>query len=83
MNSIRISVKNKDKQDESKIECTFEILCITDKYQVSNHSLRERRPSMFNEKYYYFFPTNDLVKSLPFDFVNSLKDGKWTKLENK
>jgi len=38
---------------------------------------------MFNEKYYYFFPTNDLVKSMPFDFVNSLKDGKWTKLENK
>jgi len=38
---------------------------------------------MFKEKYYYFFPTNDLVKSMPFDFVNSLKDGKWTKLENK
>jgi hypothetical protein len=38
---------------------------------------------MFKEKYFYFFPTNDLVKSMPFDFVNSLKDGKWTKLENK
>ena len=38
---------------------------------------------MFREKYYYFFPTNDLVKSMPFNFVNSLKDGKWTKLENK
>ena len=36
---------------------------------------------MFKEKYFYFFSTNDLVKSMPFDFVNSLKDGKWTKLE--
>jgi hypothetical protein len=72
MHSIRITVKN-----------TFEIQCVTDKYQVSNHSVQERHPGMFREKYYYFFPTNDLVKSMPFDFLNSLKDGKWTKLENK
>ena len=83
MNSIRIILKNKEKRDESKIERTFEIQCITDKYQVSNHSLRESHPGMFKEKYFYFFPTNDLVKSMPFDFVNGLKDGKWTKLENK
>ncbi len=83
MNSIRKIVKNKDKQDESKIERTFEIQCVTDKYQVSNHSLRESHPGMFKEKYFYFSPTNDLVKSMPFDFVNSLKDGKWIKLENK
>jgi hypothetical protein len=38
---------------------------------------------MFKEKYFYFSPTNDLVKSMPFDFVNGLKDGKWSKLENK
>jgi len=36
MNSIRITVKNKDKQDG-----TVEIQCVMDKYQVSNHSLRE------------------------------------------
>ena len=30
-----------------------------------------------------FFFTNDLMKSMPYDFVNSLKDGKWTKLDNK
>jgi hypothetical protein len=83
MNSIQIILKNKDKRDESKIECTFEIQCVTDKCQVSNHSLQESHPGMFKEKYFYFFPTNDLVKSMPFDFVNSLKDGKWTKLENK
>ena len=83
MNSIRKILKKKEKRNESKVESTFEIQCITDKYQVSNHSLRESHPGMFKEKYFYFFPTNDLVKSMPFDFVNSLKDGKWTKLENK
>jgi hypothetical protein len=54
MNSIRITVKNKGKQDESKIERTFEIQCVMDKYQVSNHSLRERHPGMLNEKYSIF-----------------------------
>jgi hypothetical protein len=83
MYSIRIILKNKEKKDESKIERTFEIQCITDKYQVSNHSLRANHPGMFKEKYFYFFPTNDLVKSMPYDFVNGLKDGKWTKLDNK
>jgi len=72
MHSIRKTVKN-----------TFEIQCVTDKYQVSNHSVRERHPGMFRDKYHHFFPTNDLVKSMPYNFVNSLKDEKLTKLENK
>ena len=38
---------------------------------------------MFKNDEYFFSPTNDLVKSMPFDFVNGLKDGKWTKLDNK
>ncbi len=38
---------------------------------------------MFKNKDYYVCPTNDLVKSMPFDFVNGLIDGKWTKLGNK
>ncbi len=38
---------------------------------------------MFQNKDYYFCPTNDLVKLMPFDSVNGLIDGKWTKLDNK
>jgi len=72
MHSIRKTVQN-----------IYEIQCVMDKYQVSNHSVRERHPGMFRAKYYNFSPTNALVQSMPFDFVNSLKDGKWTKLENK
>ena len=54
MHSIRKTVKN-----------TYEIQCVLDKYQVSNHSVRERHPGMFRDKYYHFFPTNDLVESMP------------------
>ena len=38
---------------------------------------------MFKNQDFEFCPTNDLVKSMPFDFVNGLVDGKWTKLDNK
>ena len=38
---------------------------------------------MFQNKDYYFCPTNDLVKLMPFNLVNGLIDGKWTKLDNK
>ncbi len=38
---------------------------------------------MFKNDNFYFCPTNELVKSMPFDFINGLKDGKWTKLDNK
>jgi hypothetical protein len=54
MHSIRKTVKK-----------TYEIQCVMDKYQVSNHSVRERHPGMFRDKYYHFFPTNDLVESMP------------------
>jgi hypothetical protein len=38
---------------------------------------------MFQNKDYYFCPTNDLVKLMPFNLVNGLIDRKWTKLGNK
>ena len=38
---------------------------------------------MFKNEDFHFCPTNDLVKSMPFDFVNGLIDRKWTKLDNK
>ena len=38
---------------------------------------------MFKNEDFYFCPTNDLVKSMPFHFINGLVDGKWTNLDNK
>ena len=53
-------------------------------FEVSNDSLRSRHPNIFKNEYFDFSPTNNLVKSMPFNFVNGLVDGKkWTKLDNK
>ncbi len=52
-------------------------------FEVSNDSLRSRHPNIFKNEDFDFCPTNDLVKSMPFNFVNGLVDGKWTNLDNK
>ena len=83
MSYIQKTVKNKDKKNKSKIERSFEIHCVMKNFEVSNDLLRRRHPGMFKNNDFYFCPTNELVKSMPFDFVNGLKDGKWTKLDNK
>ena len=64
------------------------------KFDVENSSQRKRKSTEFlhqwqkknlftNNEDFDFCPTNDLVKSMPFNFVNGLVDGKWTKLDNK
>ena len=52
-------------------------------FEVSNDLLQRRHSTMFKNDDFYFCPTNDLVKSIPFNFVNGLKYSKWTKLDNK
>ena len=83
MSYIKKTVHKQGKQDKHKIECSFEIRCIMQNFEVSNDSLQSRHPDMFQNEDYYFCPTNDLVKLTPFDFGNGLIDGKWTKLDNK
>ena len=83
MNFIKNTLHNKDKQDNSKIERSFEIRCTMQNFEVSNDSLRSRHPNIFKNEDFDFCPTNNLVKSMLFDFVNGLIDGKWTDLENK
>ncbi len=80
MNFIKKTVH---KQVKSKIERSFEIRCVMQNFQVGNDSLRRRHPDMFKNEDFYFCPTNDLVKSMPFNFLNGLVDWKWTKLDNK
>jgi hypothetical protein len=85
MFSMMSCIKNcpQQRQDKSKIDRSFEIHCVMNIFEVSNDSLPRRHPQMFKNFDYYFFPTIDLVKSMPFDFVNGLIDGKWTKLDKK
>jgi hypothetical protein len=50
-------------------------------FEVNNDSLQSRHPDMFKNEEFDFCPTNDLIKSMPFDFVNDLEDNKWTILD--
>ena len=65
------------------IEQSFEIRCAVTQFEVDNDSLRSRHLDIFKNEEFDFCPTNDLIKSMPFDFVNGLEDDKWTILEKK
>ena len=52
-----------------KVECFFEIRCSMSNYEVGNHSLRKRHSELFKSDDYHFYPTNELVKSMPFQCI--------------
>jgi hypothetical protein len=83
MTLIKKTLHNTDKQNKSKIEQSFEIRCAVTHFEVNNDSLQSRHPDMFKNGEFDFCPTNDLIKSMPFDFVNDLEDNKWTILDKK
>jgi hypothetical protein len=49
-------------------------------YEHGNDSICGRHPSLFKERFYIFTPINDLVFSMPFEAINSLKVGEWSRL---
>ena len=81
MTAIRKTLHKTDKQKKSKILQSFEISCAVANFEVDNDSLRSRHPDIFKNEGFDFCPTNDLIKSMPFDFVNDLEDNKWTMLK--
>jgi hypothetical protein len=50
-------------------------------YQHANSSLRERHSTMFRENTFNFTSIDELVMSMPFKFISSLKVGTWTHLD--
>ncbi len=83
MNLIKKTLHNFSSRNKNKIEQSFEICCPVTNFEVSNDSLRSRHPDIFKNEDFDFCPTNNLVKSMPFDFVNGLVVRKWTILDNK
>ena len=81
MTAIKKTLHKTDKQKKSKIMQSFEIRCAVANFEVDNDSLRSWHPDIFKNEDFEFCPTNDLIKSMPYDFVNDLEDNKWTKLE--
>jgi hypothetical protein len=55
-------------------------------YERGNNALRKRHPTLFKDKkdhYYSFGPSDELVQTLPFEFVANLKGGAYTRLPSK
>ena len=59
----------------------FHIQCQTKNYQYGNCGIRERHPTMFKEDTFSFTPIDDLVLSMPFEFIRNLKVDVWTNIE--
>ena len=83
MNEIKVTIKQSNKGNGEISSRRFEIRCSVDNYEKTNRSLRTRHPYIFQASEYTFIPHNDLIRSMPFDWVNNLKPGVWTRLETK
>jgi hypothetical protein len=83
MTAIKKTLHKTDKQKKSKISQSFEMSCAVANFEVDNDSLRDRHPDIFKNQEFLFCPTNDLIKSMPYDFVDELEENKWTKLDKK
>ena len=66
---------------EKREKKQFHIQCQAKNYQYGNSGLRQRHPTMFKEDTFSFTPIDDLVLSMPFEFIRKLKVGIWTNIE--
>ncbi len=60
--------------------------CSTKNYERGNNAIRKRHPTLFKDKkdhYYLFGSSDELVQTLPFEFMDNLKGGVYTKLPSK
>jgi hypothetical protein len=64
-------------------ERAFVIQCVMDQYEKSNATIQARHPKLFKNDTYIFDASKELVMRMPFDFINGLKDKKWTHIDNK
>ena len=52
-------------------------------YEESNATIQARHPKLFKDDTYEFDASKELVMCMPFDFINGLKDKKWTQIDKK
>jgi hypothetical protein len=55
-------------------------------YERGNNAICKRHPTLFKDKkehYYSFGPSDELVQTLPFKFIDNLKGGADTNLPSK
>jgi hypothetical protein len=64
----------------------FRIRCFMKNYEGGNNAISKRHPTLFKDKkdhYYSFMPSDELVQTLPFEFVDNLKGRAYIKLPSK
>ncbi len=64
-------------------ERSFVIQCVMDEYEESNITILARHPKLFKDDTYMFEASKELVMCVPFDFINGLKDKKWTCIDHR
>jgi hypothetical protein len=64
-------------------ERAFFIQCVMNEYEESNATIQARHPKLFKDDTYKFEASKALVMYMPFDFLNGLKDKKWTRIDHK
>jgi hypothetical protein len=64
----------------------FRMRCFMKNYEQGNNTICKRHPTLFKDKrdhYYSFGLSDELVQTLPFEFVDNLKGGAYIKLPSK
>jgi hypothetical protein len=56
---------------------------VIDEYEESYATIQARHPKLFKDDTYEFKASKELVICMPFDFINGLKDKKWTHIDKK
>ncbi len=59
----------------------FHVRCHIKTYQHANSSLRERHSTVFREETFTFPLIDEMVMSMPFEFISNLKVGTWTRVD--
>jgi hypothetical protein len=64
-------------------ERKFVIRCVMDEYEESNATIQARLLKQFKDDTYEFEASKELLMCIPFDFIDGLKDKKWTHIDKK
>ncbi len=64
-------------------ERSFVIQCVMNEYEEGNATIWARHPKLFKDDTSKFEASKELVMCMPFDFINGLKDKRWTCIDHK
>ena len=70
MKQIKVTTNEKN-------EKIFSIECFVTKYDEKNEAIRKQHSKLFKNENYLFCPSDDLVKTIPFEFIRTLKNDKY------